>query len=164
MSDRGRSKTVLALRTRHFRSYFTSGHLSASPRCRTGAISDVAARDLTRRSSYAADPNRFQAACRETASASPIVAQLTSRSRRMSAMSCIAASILSKAPLYPAKAFNSASVGALSGNSEGTFCVVALFFFSIIGRQRCTHSSQIKTPGPPTSVLTSVCAFPQNEQ
>jgi putative transposase len=109
-------------------------------------------------------PNRFHAACRETASASPIIAQLTSRSRRMSAIPCIAAPILSKEPLYAAKAFNKASVGALSGNSEGTFCVVGLFFFSMIGRQRCTHSSQIKTPGPATSVLTSVCAFPQKEQ
>jgi hypothetical protein len=109
-------------------------------------------------------PNRFHAACRETASASPIIAQLTSRSRRMSAISCIAASILSKAPLYAARDFNNASVGALSGNSEGTACVVGLFFFSIIGLQRCTHSSQIKTPGPATSVLTSVCAFPQKEQ
>src|SRR5205085_11818819 len=104
------------------------------------------------------------AACRETASASPIVAQLTSRSRRTSAISCIAAPILSKAPLYPAKVFNKASVGALSGNSEGTCCVVGLFFFSMIGRQSCTHSLQIKTPGPATSVFTSVCAFPQKEQ
>jgi hypothetical protein len=109
-------------------------------------------------------PNRFHAACRETASASPMIAQLTSRSRRMSAISCIAAPILSKAPSYPAKVFNNASVGALSGNSDGTSCVLGWFFFSMMGRQRCTHSSQIKTPGPATSVFTSVCAFPQKEQ
>jgi hypothetical protein len=109
-------------------------------------------------------PNRFHAACRDTASASPMVAQLTSRSRRMSAISCIAAPILSKAPLYPAKVFNNASVGALPGSSEGTSCVVGLPFFSMIGRQSSTHSSQIKTPGPATSVFTSVCAFPQKEQ
>jgi hypothetical protein len=122
-------------------------------------------RDIPR-GAYACEhhPNRFHAACRETASASPIVAQLTSRSRRMSAISCIAVPILSKAPLYPAKVFNNTSVGALSGHSEGTSCVVGLCFFAMMGRQRCTHSSQMKTPGPATSVLTSVCAFPQNEQ
>ena len=41
---------------------------------------------------------------------------------------------------------------------------VGLSFFSMNGRQSCTHSSQMKTPGPATSVLTSVCAFPQKEQ
>jgi hypothetical protein len=41
-------------------------------------------------------------------------------------MSCIPASTLSNAPLYPAKVFNNVSVGALSGNSEpGTSCVDA---------------------------------------
>jgi hypothetical protein len=109
-------------------------------------------------------PKRFHAACRDTASASPMVAQLTSRSRRMSAISCIAAPILSKAPLYPAKVFNNALVGALPGSSEGTSCVVGLPFFSMIGRQSPTHSSQIKTPGPATRVFTSVCVFPQKEQ
>jgi hypothetical protein len=92
-----------------------------------------------------------------------MVAQLTSRSRRMSAISCIAAPILSNAPLYPAKVFNNASVGALSGSSEGTSRVVDPFLL-IIGRQSSTHSSQIKTPGPATSVLISVWAFPQKEQ
>jgi hypothetical protein len=77
-------------------------------------------------------------------------------------MSCIAAPILSKAPLYPDKVFNNASVGALSGSNEGISFGLPLF--SMIGRQSSTHSSQIKTPGPATSVLTSVCAFPQKEQ
>jgi hypothetical protein len=113
---------------------------------------------------YVGDPNRFHAACRETASACPMVAQLTSRSRRTSAISCIPASILSNASLCPARVFNNASVGAWSGNSDGISCVVGLRFCLMICRQRCTHSSQINTPGPATSVSTSVCAFPQNEQ
>jgi len=44
-------------------------------------------------------PNRFHAACRDTASVCPIAAQLTSRSRRILTTSCIAASIRSNAPL-----------------------------------------------------------------
>jgi hypothetical protein len=67
--------------------------------------------------------NRFHAACRDTASACPMVAQLTSRSRRMSTISCMAVSIDSNAPLYPERVFNKFSVGALSGNSGfGTSC------------------------------------------
>src|SRR6201987_6460546 len=62
--------------------------------------------------------NRFHAACRDTASACPIVAQLTSRSRRLSTISCIPGSTLSNAPLYPARVFSKFSVGASSGNSE----------------------------------------------
>jgi len=109
--------------------------------------------------------NRFHAACREMASACPMVAQLNSRSRRMSATSRIAASILSNAPLYPARVFNKASVGALSGKSEfGTPRVAGFRFFWTTCRQSSTHSSQMNTPGPATRVLTSVCAFPQNEQ
>jgi hypothetical protein len=68
-------------------------------------------------------PNRFHAACRDTASACPIVAQLTSHSRRMSTISCMAASTDANAPLYPARVFSKFSVGALPGNSEpGTSC------------------------------------------
>jgi branched-chain amino acid transport system substrate-binding protein len=77
-------------------------------------------------------PNRFHAACRDTASACPIVAQLTSRSRRMSTISCMPASILSNAPLYPARVLSSVSVGALSGNNEfGTSCVAGVCFLSM---------------------------------
>src|SRR5207248_7146854 len=108
-------------------------------------------------------PNRFHAACRDTASACPIIAQLTSRSRRMSTMSCMPASTLSNAPLYPARVFSNVSVGALLGNSElGNSCVAG--FLSMIAWQSCTHSSQMNTPVPATSVFTSVCAFPQKEQ
>jgi hypothetical protein len=122
--------------------------------------------NLKSRESYAGDPNRFHAACRETASACPIVAQLTSRSRRMSAISCIPASILSNAPLYPARVFNKVSVGAFSGKSEFATSRVAgfRFLFWMTCRQSSTHSSQMNTPGPATRVLTSVCAFPQKEQ
>jgi hypothetical protein len=108
-------------------------------------------------------PNRFHAACRDTASVFPIAAQLTSRTRRMSTTSCMAAPTDSKAPLYPARVFSNFSVGALSGRSE--FSAPRVFGFSaIIGRQSSTHSSQIKTPGPVMSFFTSVCDFPQKEQ
>ena len=71
-------------------------------------------------------PNRFHAACRETASASPIIAQLTSRSRRMSAISCTAAAILSKAVrLRPSTMLQSGHCRV----KVNTTCVVGLFFF-----------------------------------
>src|SRR5262249_51136830 len=104
-------------------------------------------------------PNRFHAACRETASASPIISQLTSRSRKISTTSCIAASTAAKAPLYPESVFNKVSVGALSGSNEGVLSVVALGRLLMIGKQRPTHSSQMNTPGPATSVFTSVWAL-----
>src|ERR1700722_8461531 len=84
----------------------------------------------------------------------------------MSTMSCIPASTRSNAPLYPARVPNNVSVAALSGNSPGTSCVETAVAASLamISRQSSTHSSQMNTPGPETSVFTSVCAFPQNEQ
>jgi hypothetical protein len=67
---------------------------------RSGASASPTAEDIRSGSICIVDhPNRFHPACRETASASPIVAQLTSRSRRMSAISCIAAT-LAFTPLY----------------------------------------------------------------
>src|SRR3984885_4278980 len=84
----------------------------------------------------------------------------------MSTMSCIPASTRSNAPLYPARVLNNVSVAALSGNSPGTSCVETAVAASLamISRQSSTHSSQMNTPGPETSVFTSVCAFPQKEQ
>src|SRR5262249_19592887 len=83
----------------------------------------------------------------------------------MSTMSCIPASILPNAPLYPARDFNKLSVCALSGNSGFGSCRdPACFPLSMISRHSCTHSSQMKTPGPATSVFTSFCDFPQKEQ
>ena len=83
----------------------------------------------------------------------PIAAQLTSRSRRMSTLSCMAA------PTDPSAAVSGEGlqqllVGALSGSSEpGTPGVAG--FSAIIGRQCSPHSLQ-KTPGPAISFFTSV--------
>jgi hypothetical protein len=81
-------------------------------------------------------PNRFHAACRDTASACPIAAQLTSRSRRMSTISCMPAPTRSNAPLYPVRVFSKFSVAMFSGNSgfhtSWVAGVAGFFSFSMI--------------------------------
>src|SRR5215510_12598599 len=108
--------------------------------------------------------NRSHAAWRETPSASPIVAQLTSRARSVSTASCNRARALSKMTPWTFSRLISRSVGMAETSSNLTIGVGSSAGWPMILLQRPTHSSQMNTVGPAMSFATLCWLLPQNEQ
>src|SRR5215475_1224246 len=113
---------------------------------------------------HATHENRSHAAWRDAPSASPIVAQLTSRARSVSTASCRRARALSKMTPWTFSRLISRSVGMAATSSNLTIGVGSSAGRPMILLQRPTHSSQMNTLGPAMSLATLCWLLPQNEQ
>src|SRR5579871_1706534 len=113
--------------------------------------------------------NRSQAAWREIPSASPMTAQLTSRSRSTSIERCNCVPACSQTFCWGLSNAMMRSVGRLSiqrnwaGGAPGSAGGLASSSAMIL-TQSATQASQMKIAGPAISFFTSCWDFPQNEQ
>ncbi len=110
---------------------------------------------------YSSPENRSQADWRVMPSASPIRAHVTPRERALPTHPARFRSTCAPAAVTRGRSASTSS--ALAGCSQGGSCGTEAGLPAITSAHNSTHSEQIKTPGPATSVLTSVFGLRQNE-